>query len=244
MSRRLQELAWHETPLGELTLRRRIDPVSGQEIHEVKLGEEFLMSSLFTAAEEELARRALAELDGTEHEVLVGGLGLGYTARTVLEEARVASLVVVDALAEVIGWHEQGLVPLGPGLTADRRCSLVHGSFFALMSGELAAQDRAGHPVDRAYDAILVDIDHSPRHVLHPDHASLYTPEGVDEVVRRLRPGGVFALWSNDPPDVDYLEVLRTGLVDCRAEVVPFANPLQDGPATNTVYLARRPVGD
>ncbi|WP_250445017.1 spermidine synthase [Actinotalea sp. C106] len=242
MSRRLEELAWHETPMGELTLRRRLDPVTGQEVHEVKLGEEFLMSSSFTAAEEELARHALAELEGTEHDVLVGGLGLGYTARTVLEDPRVASLVVVDALAEVIGWHEQGLVPLGPGITADPRCSLVHGSFFALMSGQLAGQDGAGRPVDRAYDAIVVDIDHSPRHVLHPDHASFYAPEGVAEVVRRLRPGGVFALWSNDPPEESYLDVLRSGLVDCRAEVVSFANPLQDGPATNTVYLARRPL--
>ena len=64
--------------------------------------------------------------------MVVGGLGLGYTARAALENAAVRSLIVVDALAEVIEWHEQGLLPLGKELTGDPRCRLVHGDFFAM----------------------------------------------------------------------------------------------------------------
>lgn len=52
---RFEELDWQETPMGELTLRRRVEPTLGVEVYEVKLGEEFLMSSLFTAGEAALA---------------------------------------------------------------------------------------------------------------------------------------------------------------------------------------------
>ena len=116
MAARFEELAWAQTPIGELSLRRRREPVTGTEVHEVNLGEQYLMSSLFTVAEEELARLALARLEGEGLRVVVGGLGLGYTARAVLEDDRVADLVVVDALEPVLDWHRQGLVPLGAGL--------------------------------------------------------------------------------------------------------------------------------
>lgn len=100
----------------------RLDPGSGREIHEIKLNDEFLMSSLFVVAEVELAHLALAELPGDDLNVVVGGLGLGYTAQTVLEDPRVGSLLVVDALNEVIEWHQQGLIPAGKTLAADERC--------------------------------------------------------------------------------------------------------------------------
>ena len=119
MSARFEELDWSPTPIGEVSLRRRRDPVTGVDIFEVKLGDEFLMSSLFTVAEIEVARRALARLQGSELVVAVGGLGLGYTAQAVLEDQRVRELVVVEVLEPVIQWHQRGLVPVGQILTAD-----------------------------------------------------------------------------------------------------------------------------
>ena len=82
-------------------------------------------------------------LDGDDLEVVVGGLGLGYTAATVLDDARVGSLLVVDALAELIGWHRGGLVPVAATLTADDRCRLIHGDFFALTAGEVRSTESA-----------------------------------------------------------------------------------------------------
>jgi len=240
MSARFQELDWRATPLGELVLRRRWDPLVDREVHEIKLNDEFLMSSLFTAAEVELAALGLAELTGTGLDVVVGGLGLGCTAQTVLEDADVGSLVVVEALAEVIEWHERGLIPAGPGLTADPRCTLRHGDFFAMVRSG-AGFDPADP--DRRVDAVLVDIDHSPRHLLHPTNADLYEPAGLRRVADRLRPGGVFALWSNDPPEDDFLVVLAEVFTRVRADVVSFPNPLQDRPATNTIYLGRVDAG-
>jgi spermidine synthase len=235
-SKRLQELGWAETPIGEISLRRRRDPSSGADVFEVKLGDEYLMSSLFTVAEEELARLALARLGGDRLDVVVGGLGLGYTALTALADPRVTELIVVDYLEPVIDWHRAGLIPAGAVLTSDVRCRLVHGDFFALTDG--MGYDPS-EPL-RLFDAVLVDIDHSPQHLLADGSAGFYGVEGTRAMARHLRPGGVYALWSNDPPEATYLAVLGEVFTDVAAEVVSFPNPLQDRLATNTVYLARR----
>lgn len=238
MNRRFQELDWRPTPMGELVLRRRWDPTFNREVHEIKLDDEYLMSSLFTVAEIELARYSLAELTGDDLDVVVGGLGLGYTALTVLENAGVRSLAVIDALAEVIEWHEQGLIPAGATLTADSRCRLVHGDFFARVNSPEGLDP--GTP-GRRFDAIIVDIDHSPRHVLHPSHASFYGPAGVRRLADHLHPGGVFGLWSNDPPDDEFVAALESVFTGVRAEIVRFDNPLQGREATATVYVAKSP---
>jgi spermidine synthase len=228
MNMRFEELAWQQTAMGEVSLRRRLDPMLGVEVYEVKLGDEFLMSSLFTVAEVELARLGLAELSGGDLEVVVGGLGLGFTAMAVLADDRVRSLAVVDALDAVIGWHRQGLLPFASPVVADQRCRLVHGDFFALDF----------EPVD----AILADIDHSPRHLLNPQHAAFYTADGLTRLATRLHPGGVFGLWSNDPPDEEFVELLGGAFEQARAEVVSFDNPLQERMSANTVYLATTPA--
>lgn len=235
MSARFEELDWRQTELGAISLRRRRDPLSGDDVYEVKLDDDFLMSSLFTVAEVEVARLALARLPGEGLDVAVGGLGLGYTAQTVLENPNVRSLVVVETLAEVIEWHQRGLIPVGVSLTSDHRCRLVHGDFFALVGASGPDPEAPG----RRFHAIIVDIDHSPRHLLHPGHAAFYEADGVRRLAGHLHPGGVFALWSNDPPDQGYQAVLAEVFVQVRAEVVSFRNPLQDREATNTVYVAR-----
>ena len=234
MSARFEELDWRPTPLGEISLRRRLEPSLQVDVYEVKLGDEFLMSSLFTASEIALAELALDRIRGADLDVLVGGLGLGYTAHAVLRDPRVRSLHVIEALGEVIGWHQRGLLPLSDGLTSDRRCSLVGGDFFAMV----AAGSGFGPGTPDRYDAILVDIDHTPRHLLHPSHASFSEPEGQRQIADRLNPGGVYALWSDDPPDQDYLSVVEGVFASCEAHVVAFPNPLAGGEAASTVYVA------
>src|SRR6478735_9405743 len=153
MTSRFEELDWRPTPKGTISLRRRWDPALDANVFEVKLDDEYLMSSAFVAAEIEVARLALAELSGESLDVLVGGLGLGYTAQTVLDDERVRSLVVVDALAPVIEWHEAGLVPVSVSAKSDPRCRLVLGDFFAMARGDAGFDpDEAG----RTYDAIVV----------------------------------------------------------------------------------------
>ena len=235
MSRSFEELDFRPTPMGVLTLRRRRRPMSDVDVYEIKLGDEFLMSSQFTAAEIELARLGLAALGRGDLDVVVGGLGLGYTARAVLENPDVRSLIVVDALAEVIEWHEQGLLPLGRELTADPRCRLVNGDFFA-MSSSVEGFDNSSQ--GRRFDAVLVDIDHSPRKLLHPRHAALYEPEGLARLAGHLHPGGVFALWSDDAPDEAFERVLAEAFATHTSHVVTFDSLRGDHDASNTVYVA------
>ncbi len=238
MSARFEEIDRQRTSIGEISLRRRREPTLGVDVYEVKLDDEFLMSSLFTVAEIELATRALAEIDGDDLDVVVGGLGLGYTARAVLDDPRVRSLHVVEALSEVIGWHERQLLPLSEALTSDPRCHLVNGDFFAMV----AAGAGFGPGEARRCHGVFVDIDHTPRHLLHPRNARFYEPEGLRELVRLVRPGGVFALWSDDPPDEPFLATTREAFASCEAHVVTFPNFYTGGESANTVYVAR--VGD
>lgn len=236
MSARFEEIDWRPTAMGDISLRRRRDPASDDDVYEVKLGDEFLMSSLFTAGEIALTRLGLEPLPDTELDVVVGGLGLGYTARAALDDPRVRSLTVIEALGEVIEWHERGYVPLGAALTSDARCRLVQGDFFA-MAGDGGSLDP--EEPDRRFHAILLDVDHSPRHVLHPSHSALYRPAGLRALAHRLHPDGIFALWSNDPPDEEFNAVLAEVFARSESHVVDFPNPLQEGTATNTVYVAR-----
>src|ERR1041384_4301916 len=102
MSRDFEELDYRETELGGLSLRRRrMLSLGGLEIYEVKLGDAFLMSSLFHEVEDALARLGLAELKGEQWDVVVGGLGLGYPAMGALEPGGVGALLVFGGLGLV-----------------------------------------------------------------------------------------------------------------------------------------------
>jgi hypothetical protein len=245
-TRVFEELSYHETELGELVLRRRTEPrLDDTLIYEVKLGDEFLMSSLFTVGERALATLGLARLaggrngnDGTGLDVIVGGLGLGYTAVEALKDPRVHSLVVVDALGEVINWHRTQLVPLGQTLTEDSRCRLVCGDFFALAKDQAQGFDHAAP--GRQFDAILLDIDHSTEHWLHAENASFYGPAALAAMAHHLVAGGVFAMWSDASADAAFIENLRTTFVEVTAERVAFDNPYTGGESDCTIYIGRK----
>lgn len=231
-----EELDYRPTPIGALSLRRRRNLSLDVDVFEIKLGDEYLMSSLFTASEIALAKLGLAKLSGAELDVVVGGLGLGYTAQAVLEHPTVKSLTVIEALDAVIDWHRSALLPLGPVLTADLRCRFVLGDFFAL-----AASKQGFDPVapERRFDAILVDIDHSPERLLDPRSESFYQSDGLRRVTAHLHPGGVFGLWSDDQPDDAFTQRLAGVFAQVQAEPVTFYNPLQNRDFTQTVYIAR-----
>jgi spermidine synthase len=239
MTLEFEELDYRKTPLGEISLRRRAEPrLEGEILYEVKLGDEFLMSSLFTSAEIQLARLGLAALEGTGLDIVVGGLGLGYTAVAALEDPSVRSVMVVEVMEPVIDWHRRGLVPLGKKLVSDPRCTLVHADFFEVASSSAGGFDRAD-PARLAH-AVLLDIDHSPSHWLNPGNSTFYTAPGLRNLADKLHPGGIFGLWSNDPPDAEFRRLLDTVFQSCESRIVTFPNPYSRAESSNTVYLAHK----
>lgn len=229
-----EEIDFRTTPIGELILRRRRLRADGEDIWEIKLNDGYLMSSRFVEGEIALSKLALGELPGDRLDVVVGGLGLGYTALAALEDPRVAELVVVELIPEVVEWHRAHLLPLGEAVADDPRCRLVQGDFFAM-----AASDEGfdAECPGRRFDAVLVDIDHSTTHLIDATSASFYGRSGVAAIARQLNPGGIFALWSSGGEDADFLAAMRDTFGNVRVERVEFFNPYADEKAFNLVYL-------
>lgn len=230
---KVEEIAYHKTSLGELVLRRRMETLlQNTEVFEVKLGDEFLMSSLFTEGEKQLARLGLAALVG-DLDVVVGGLGLGYTAAAALENKNVRSLLVIDLFQEVIDWHRNKLVPMGSVLSEDKRCELRKGDFFELAR---TAFDSSGN--ERKFDAVLLDIDHSPEHFLDEKNKSFYGVRSLELLRKQIKTGGAFALWSNDPADNEFTNHLASVFGTAAAHDIEFANPYTNSISVNSVYVA------
>ena len=230
----VQELGYEKTPLGDLTLRRRLEPrLDNQEVFEVKLGDEYLMSSLFTESERQLAVLGLSQLEGNL-DVVVGGLGLGYTAAEALQNESVRRLLVIDLFQPVIDWHRAGLVPLGNAITRDPRCELRRGDFY-----DLARTGFDANSPERKFDTVLLDIDHSPEHFLNESNESLYTSEGLAGIRDQLRPGGSFALWSNDARNDAFTERLLKIFDSATGHDIEFPNPYTGTMSVNSVYVAR-----
>ncbi len=230
MARTLEELDYQKTPLGELVLRRRRSPsVADDWVYEVTLDHEMLMSSTVNVSERALATLAFEAMGQPPRDVLVGGLGLGYTAAAALEYPSVQRLVVVELLAPVIAWHRKRLVPMANRLIGDPRCSLVEDDFFSLWTSG---------PGGQRYDAILLDIDHSPDSLLDAGHAGFYSVSGLQDLAGGLRPGGVFALWSAWRPATEFLDAMRTVFASVRSHEVPFFNPHVNETDSNWVLVA------
>jgi len=237
MGRAFEEIDFCETALGELVLRRREIPMlDNQEVFEILLNGEFLMSSLFHVVEEALADLGLAAAPAGELDVVVGGLGLGYTATAVLRHERVRSLLIVDYLKSVIEWHRRGIVPLGAALSADSRTSFVEADFFALAGDPLIGFDEASP--GRKFHAILLDIDHTPSHWLNTRHGAFYTVGGLKNLRTHLVPGGVFAMWSDGAPDWLFCSVLEKVFDNIEAHTVSFPNPIREENSSSTIYVA------
>jgi spermidine synthase len=222
-------LAVEETPLGVLALRRRPLPSEpGTLVTEITLDHRFLMSSHTVASERMLADLALELHGGTDLDVLVGGLGLGHTAHAALASGRAAHVVVVELLPAVVGWLEQGLMPLSPELRDDPRLSIVMGDVYAVL---------AAAPT-RQLDAILIDVDHSPDDPLGTWPNMFYSVPSLRRTRQHLAPGGVLAVWSGSP-SVEFVDALAQVFAEVTPVPVAFRNAIDDVEETNLVFLAR-----
>jgi len=241
MSLLFEELDCQSSPLGDISLRRRSEPrLNNKIIFEVKLGDEFLMSSLFVEAEEQLSSLGLAALKRNGHtsdlDIIVGGLGLGYTTVEALKDPNLKMMRVIDIMAPVISWHQRGLLPVGDILATDPRSELVQGDFFKLATSADIGFDQ--NQPEKKIHAVLLDIDHSPSHWLNDANQSFYTEASLSRLAAKICSGGVFALWSNELPDEGFSNLLSRVFVHCEAHTVTFPNPYTGEESSNSVYVA------
>ena len=197
-------LAYETTPLGDLCLRRReLLSRPGTVITEITLDHQLLMSSYNTVSERALADEALARHTGHDLSVLVGGLGLGYTAAAVLQSERVRRVEVIEIFPAVVGFLREGLVPLAPELLSEPRFGVREGDVYATLRGH----------ADELWDLVLIDVDHAPEDHLGAGNESFYTKSGLVRAKHHPRPGGTLAARSSSAssPSVESLPPAARG---------------------------------
>ena len=229
MASNLEILAYEETPLGILCLRRReLLSMPGKIVTEITLDNAFLMSSLHTDSERALASVAAEMHGGSDLRILVGGLGLGYTVDAILGFDQVRSVEVIEFLPQVISWLEDGLVPLSEKLNGDERLKIVEGDCFA----------RMWETPTGLYDLILIDIDHSPDDRLGSVDQRFYSEEGLKHARGHLVQGGILGIWSYEESS-PLSEALEATFGEVRIEPVTHENILIDETHTDWLFFAR-----
>ncbi|MGG5259527.1 spermidine synthase [Phycicoccus avicenniae] len=174
-------LGREDTPSGEVALRRRGD------VLELVVDGAFAMDTVDTSTEVLLATEALRRHPAPAR-VLVGGLGLGFTARAVLGDTRVGRVDVVELAAPLVRWARAGLAPELADLEGER-CRLHVADVAAVLRGE-------GGPTG-PWDVVLLDVDNGPDFLVHAGNAGLYAPAGLAASREALAPGGLLVVWSS-----------------------------------------------
>jgi spermidine synthase len=226
------EVARAESERGEVVLRRRVeDPGDGEPLGdtgvlELRVNGVFVMDTVETTTEQELARAALERVDAPR-DVLIGGLGLGFTAHEVLSDRRVERVVVVEVEPALVEWMRNGTVPHGPSFLADSRLRVVE--------ADLREVVREATPA--SFDLVLLDVDNGPGNLVHRANSDLYRPPFLREVAAALRVGGALVVWSAAES-----RELAGGLEEVFAAVASLPMPvrLQDREEEYWLHLARR----
>ncbi len=218
------------TPIGTIYLGKREKIGAPGMVHEIMIDGALLMSNVSPVSERRLSSSALKLHKGRNNlSVLIGGLGLGHTAEAALEDERVSSVCVVEKMDFVINWMKDGVLPLSTQFSESDRMHIEQGDIYDDLLG----------PVQRTYDLILVDVDHSPDDPLSSASAPFYTKEGQERVAKHLNPGGVLAIWSAHDHD-EFAEVLSNVYPCTQREDVRWQDEeIKLLPYHNVLFLAR-----
>lgn len=217
------EIARAESERGEVVLRRRHSEL-GADVIELRVNGIFVMDTLETGSEIDLAAVAL-DLVPDPRDVVVGGLGLGFTTQRVLADPRVAKVMVVEIEDALIAWMRDGTVPHGPALLADQRVKIVNADILMAV-----AEARS------TYDLILLDVDNGPGYLVHDDNARVYDRAFLERCGDLLNPSGVLAIWSAATAP-ELLAALSEAFADVEEQSHDVL--LQDRPETYYLYVAR-----
>ena len=205
-------------------LRRRIEERAADAL-ELRVNGVFVMDTKETGSEAALAEAALALVD-EPRDVVIGGLGLGYTLQRVLADPRVGRVSVVEIEEALVGWMRDGTVPHGPALLADKRVHIVNADIVMAIA-----------EASSTYDLVLLDVDNGPGYLVHKANAGIYEQDFIASTTRVVNPGGALVVWSADPAPqlAEAMEKVYGNCTEHRHDVV-----LQERPEQYLLYLSRR----
>ena len=218
------EVARGESERGEIVLRRRIEDHAADAL-ELRVNGVFVMDTRETGTEMELAAAAL-DLVEDPRDVVVAGLGLGFTTQRVLADKRVERVMVVEIEDALIGWMRDGTIPHGPALLADKRVHIVDADIVMAVAEATST-----------YDLVLLDVDNGPGHLVHGTNARLYEPDFLASTRALLKRGGAVVVWSANPaPELrETMENVFGNCTEQRHDVL-----LQGREEEYLLYLSRR----
>ncbi len=195
----------------------------------ITLGRNELMNSRMSGSEEALATLACDRMPpGARPNLLIGGLGMGFTLRAALGVlGKSASVTVVELVPEVIAWGRGPMVDLFAGCLDDPRVQIIE--------GDVGAVIQTAHAT---YDAILMDVDNGPDGLTRQSNNGLYTDAGLRAARSALRPGGVLTVWSSAPDARFVPRLQRAGFIV--EEVVVRANGAKGARHVIWVAINRR----
>jgi spermidine synthase len=184
----------------------------------------FVMDTRETSSEIELAAAAL-ELVEDPRDVVVAGLGLGFTTQRVLDDRRVERVMVVEVEPALVGWMRDGTIPHGPSVLADKRVHVVDADIV-----------RAVHEATSTYDLVLLDVDNGPGYLVHDANSAIYEHGFIASTARIINPGGALVVWSANPAP-ELAAVMGTVFGNCTEHHYDVL--LQERPEEYLLYLSR-----
>jgi len=204
-----------------MTLSRRDDE------YVIRLDGKDLMGSRMQGSEQELATLGCERAKTKQGAVvLVGGLGMGYTARTALDLLQPdATLVISELMPIVVEWNKGPLGPLADHVLNDPRVKVVIGDVGALLRKSPAA-----------FDAMLLDIDNGPAAFTQSSNANLYDDNGLRAARAALKPGGIYAVWGAATDNGFDARMRKHGFA---AQTVNVRGRLKHGGPRHAVFLGK-----
>lgn len=169
----------------------------------------FIMASYNNLSSELLIRDSMKVLTESDHvEVLIGGLGMGFTVKEACAHQNVASIDVIELLPTVVQWNKTYLTSCNQGCLEDERVHIIVDDFYNYVQ-----------KTQKKYDIVSMDIDNGPMMLVKPSNCKVYQNPFFTKIKKVLKPGGVFALWSCNR-DENMLQQLQQSFSTCREEVV------------------------
>jgi len=197
----------------------------------IRLDGRDLMHSLTAASELLLGDLALLPFaQSTSPRVLIGGLGLGFTLKRVLEKTKAQAIVhVAELMPEVVEWNRTFMAGLNGAYLQDPRVTVLVEDVGVV----LARASRA------PYDAILLDVDNGPAAMVMPGNTRLYDNRGLQRLGQALKPGGRIALWS---AGIDRAFAKRFATAGFKVEAVPARLHATSKSSSYMIYVADKPT--